>query len=342
VLVLALDTATDAVAVGLLEVPPGRDGSPTVLGAEVRPGARQHGEQLMPAVLRVCAAAGHALADVDAVVCGAGPGPFTGLRVGLVTAAGLGDALGVPVYGVCSLDAVAAEVFGATEGAAASAAASGAAAAPCGATDGAAASGAAASGGATDGAAAVADPLLVVSDARRREVYWAAYDGRGRRVVGPAVGSPAEVASRVAELGVRRVAGPVAAAHAELFGLPEFPSAGAALAPTPAGLVAAAGAELGSGREPAPPRPYYLRRPDAVPPGERKRAVPAAEHQLAAAQHPPAAEHRLAAAQHPPAAAGHRPAAGHQLAAAAPRSAAARSTALAGGREREHGRGDLG
>jgi hypothetical protein len=85
----------------------------------------------------------------------------------------------------------------------------------------------------------------------------------------------------VAELGVRRVAGPVAAAHAELFGLPEYPSAGAGLAPSPAGLVAAAGEQLRAGQPPAPLEPYYLRRPDAVPPGERKRAVPASERDLA-------------------------------------------------------------
>jgi len=234
VLVLALDTATEAVAVGLLDVPGGAPAK--VLASRVRHGARQHGEQLMPAVLEACAAAGHPLAEVDAVVCGAGPGPFTGLRVGLVSAAGLGDALGIPVYGVCSLDAIARQV-----------------------------------------AAHEADgePLLVVSDARRREVYWAVYDGAGRRVIGPAVDTPAEVASRVAELGVRRVAGPVAAAHAELFGLPEYPSAGAGLTPSPAGLVAAAGEQPRAGQPPAPLEPYYLRRPDAVPPGERKRAVPA-------------------------------------------------------------------
>jgi tRNA threonylcarbamoyl adenosine modification protein YeaZ len=244
VLVLALDTATDAVAVGLLELP-AVEGPATVLASRVRAGARQHGEQLMPAVLEVCAAAGRQLADVDAVVCGAGPGPFTGLRVGLVSAAGLGDALGVPVYGVCSLDAVAASALDAAAGSALDAAA----------------------GSAAGGAGA----LLVVSDARRREVYWAAYDGSGHRVAGPAVDTPSALAERVTELGVRRVAGPVAAEHAELLGLAEYPAAGAALAPSPAGLVAAAGDDLRTGADPAPLEPYYLRRPDAVPPAARKR-----------------------------------------------------------------------
>jgi tRNA threonylcarbamoyl adenosine modification protein YeaZ len=255
VLVLALDTATDAVAVGLLEVP-AVEGPATVLASRVRAGARQHGEQLMPAVLEVCAAAGRQLADVDAVVCGAGPGPFTGLRVGLVSAAGLGDALGVPVYGVCSLDAVAASAL---DPVAASAAGSAAALDPVALH--------AAAGSAAGGVGA----LLVVSDARRREVYWAAYDGAGHRVAGPAVDTPAALAERVTELGVRRVAGPAAAAHAELLGLAEYPAAGAALAPSPAGLVAAAGDDLRTGADPAPLRPYYLRRPDAVPPAARKR-----------------------------------------------------------------------
>jgi tRNA threonylcarbamoyl adenosine modification protein YeaZ len=257
VLVLALDTATEAVTVGLLEVPrEGSAGPVRLLGSEIRHGARQHGEQLMPAVLAVCAAAGQRLADVDAVVCGAGPGPFTGLRVGLVSAAGLGDALGVPVYGVCSLDAVALDAV-ALDAEVLDAAVLDAA------TSGAVPSEAAASG--------AGGPLLVVSDARRREVYWAAYDSSGQRLAGPAVDTPAALAERVDELGVRRVAGPVAAAHAELLGLAEFPAAGAALSPSPAGLVAAAGDELRNGAPPAPLEPFYLRRPDAVPPAARKR-----------------------------------------------------------------------
>lgn len=230
--VLALDTATDAVVVGLLTVP--EAGGLTVLAERTLPGARRHGEQLMPAVLEVCAAAGRALPEVDAVVCGAGPGPFTGLRVGLVSAASVADALGLPAYGVCSLDAVAAEAV----------------------------------------ARGLTEPLLVVSDARRRELFWAVYDERGRRTEGPAVDAPAALADRVAGLGVRHVAGPVAAAHAEALGLPEFPSPGAALAPTPCGLVAVAEADLRAHRTPAPLEPYYLRRPDAVPPGARKKVTP--------------------------------------------------------------------
>jgi tRNA threonylcarbamoyl adenosine modification protein YeaZ len=267
VLVLALDTATEAVTVGLLEVPrEGSGGAVRLLGSELRDGARQHGEQLMPAVLAVCAAAGQRLDDVDAVVCGAGPGPFTGLRVGLVSAAGLGDALGVPVYGVCSLDAVA------LDAAVLDAAVLDAAVLDAAVLDAAVLDAASSRAVPADAAATGAGgPLLVVTDARRREVYWAAYDGSGRRLAGPAVDTPAALAERVGRLGLRRVAGPVAAAHAGQLGLAEFPAAGAALSPSPAGLVAAAGDELRTGAAPAPLEPFYLRRPDAVPPAARKR-----------------------------------------------------------------------
>ncbi|MFJ9414732.1 tRNA (adenosine(37)-N6)-threonylcarbamoyltransferase complex dimerization subunit type 1 TsaB [Streptomyces sp. NPDC101227] len=99
-LLLALDTATPAVTVAL------HDGS-RVLAESRQVDARRHGELLLPAVDRVLAEAGRKLDAVSDIVVGVGPGPYTGLRVGLVTAATFGAVLGVPVHGLCSLDGLA-------------------------------------------------------------------------------------------------------------------------------------------------------------------------------------------------------------------------------------------
>ncbi|MFD5698449.1 tRNA (adenosine(37)-N6)-threonylcarbamoyltransferase complex dimerization subunit type 1 TsaB [Streptomyces lasiicapitis] len=99
-LLLALDTATPAVTVAL------HDGT-SVIAASSQVDARRHGELLLPAVDRVLADAGLKLDAVTAVVAGVGPGPYTGLRVGLMTADTFGLALGVPVHGVCTLDGLA-------------------------------------------------------------------------------------------------------------------------------------------------------------------------------------------------------------------------------------------
>jgi tRNA threonylcarbamoyladenosine biosynthesis protein TsaB len=218
VLVLALDTATPAVTAGVVELT-----ADAVLLRAVRVAhdARKHAELLMPGIVAACDEAGIALRDVDAVVTGVGPGPFTGLRVGMVTAAALGDALGIPVHGVCSLDAIA------------------------------------------HGLGAVVGRVVVVTDARRREVYWAAYAPDGRRTAGPHVDAPGTLRERLPELAVVAAAG----GSAEVTGLPVVAPA----APTPAALVAVAAEALRAGAAPGPLEPLYLRRPDAVEPGARKR-----------------------------------------------------------------------
>ncbi|MFF8913411.1 tRNA (adenosine(37)-N6)-threonylcarbamoyltransferase complex dimerization subunit type 1 TsaB [Streptomyces sp. NPDC015032] len=99
-LLLAVDTATPAVTVAL------HDGT-SVVAESGQVDARRHGELLLPAVDRVLAEAGVRLDAVTDVVVGVGPGPYTGLRVGLVTAATFGSALSVPVHGVCTLDGLA-------------------------------------------------------------------------------------------------------------------------------------------------------------------------------------------------------------------------------------------
>ncbi len=103
-LVLAIDTATPAVTVAVGEVAAG--GASQLLGERVTVDARRHGELLAPSIEAMLLAADRTPGDLAAVVAGVGPGPFTGLRIGLVTAAALADALGVPTYGVCSLDAI--------------------------------------------------------------------------------------------------------------------------------------------------------------------------------------------------------------------------------------------
>lgn len=72
----------------------------------------RHGEHLAPAIERVLEQAGATPKDLTRIAVGVGPGPFTGLRVGLVTARTMGFALGIPVAGVCSLDILAHEYAG--------------------------------------------------------------------------------------------------------------------------------------------------------------------------------------------------------------------------------------
>lgn len=104
-LALVLDTSSAAVTAGLVDCAPDE---PVVLATRVTVDARAHAELLIPSLQDCLASAGVRIADLAAVVAGVGPGPYTGLRVGLMTAAALADATGLPSYGVCSLDAIAA------------------------------------------------------------------------------------------------------------------------------------------------------------------------------------------------------------------------------------------
>jgi tRNA threonylcarbamoyl adenosine modification protein YeaZ len=200
------------------------EGPAQVLAERVTVDARAHGELLLPSVQAVLRDSGTTMGELAAVVCGVGPGPFTGLRVGMVTAAALGDALGIPVYPVGSLDAIAHRAGSGTT-------------------------------------------LLVATDARRREVYWARYAETGHRVQGPRVDRPAQVSLD----GVARVAGAAAAALGQL-------PAGSAVVPPeypdPAALVGVTVAAVRAGAAPGPFTPLYLRRPDAVEPGPVKRVTP--------------------------------------------------------------------
>jgi len=104
VLVLVLDTSSAAVTAGIVEL---TEAEPKVLAERVTVDARAHAERLVPAVRDCLVEAGTSFNALAAVVAGVGPGPFTGLRVGLMTAAAIADAVGLPSYPVCSLDAIA-------------------------------------------------------------------------------------------------------------------------------------------------------------------------------------------------------------------------------------------
>jgi tRNA threonylcarbamoyl adenosine modification protein YeaZ len=102
VLLLAFDTATSAVTVAL------HDGS-TVIAQESAGDARRHGELLAVFIDKVLQNAGADRCDLTGIAVGTGPGPYTGLRAGLVTARVLSSALQIPADGICSLDVIAAD-----------------------------------------------------------------------------------------------------------------------------------------------------------------------------------------------------------------------------------------
>jgi tRNA threonylcarbamoyl adenosine modification protein YeaZ len=151
VLILALDTATEAVAAAVLDTD-----ADAVLGRASFLGPASHGEQLAPVVAQALAEASAQPRDLTGIGVGRGPGPFTGLRVGLVHAGVMGWALGIPVHGVCTLDVLAEQAH----------------------------------------RRGLRGPFLVATDARRREVYWARYGPDARRVEGPHVGPARDIPDR--------------------------------------------------------------------------------------------------------------------------------------------------
>ncbi len=138
-LVLAIDSSGSTTGIGL-----GRAGAPGI--AVTERGSRRHAEVIDELMMEVRGRSGDE--HVDAIAVGVGPGPYSGLRVGIAFAIGLGRAWRCPVVGVCSLDAVAWTVADTD---------------PLG-------------GG-----------FVVATDARRGEAYWALYDSQGLRVMGPQV-----------------------------------------------------------------------------------------------------------------------------------------------------------
>jgi tRNA threonylcarbamoyl adenosine modification protein YeaZ len=231
VLVLGLDTSSSAVSVALVDLEPADDGGTRWGRSAVwqRVDAQRHGELLATGVAAVLDDLRASRRSIGAVSVGLGPGPFTGLRVGIVTGLAMADALGVPVYGCCSLDAV----------------------------------------GAWDDQPG---PRLVVTDARRKEVYWAEYDESDERVAGPAVKAPAELAEALRATGwTGRVVGEGAIRYREHFA--GFDVREEPRHPSPDALVLLAARRALEGAPSEPLTPLYLRRPDAVPPGAVKRVT---------------------------------------------------------------------
>lgn len=237
---LAMDTATSAITVAVLGV--GGDGG-QVLARRAVVDARRHTERLAPLLLETLRAAGTTAEQITHVAVGTGPGPFTGLRVGLVTARTFAHARGITVHGVCSLDALGAAV--------------------------------AEQGHEGD--------LLVATDARRKEVYWARYRcsaGEAVRLSDPAVDRPADLPQEIRSL-------PTAGRGPLLH--PEHLPHGIDPLDVDAGVLAGLAATRIAAGEQMPVEPLYLRRPDAAEPAMPKSTLVAPRQQQRPRSEAPAA-----------------------------------------------------
>jgi tRNA threonylcarbamoyl adenosine modification protein YeaZ len=226
---LAFDTATPAVTVAL------RDGT-RVLSERHEVGARRHGELLSRMIEQVLAAGGLKPADLEAIAVGTGPGPYTSLRAGLVTARVLAGALRIPAVGVCTLDVIAR------------------AAAPV-------------AGG---------EFIVATDARRQEVYwarYQPTGQRIGAPAVGAPAAIAAIAAGDVPGAGTTTSC-PVAGEGPVLYPAlaarqipPRYPDA--------ARLAEIAAERLAVGAPPGPPEPLYLRRPDAREPGPPKRVTPA-------------------------------------------------------------------
>ena len=227
-MILALDTATLTASVALS----GPAGQPLASGAAA---VRTHSEQLLPLVDELLRGVGASMRDVRAIACGAGPGSFTGLRIGLATAKGLAFATGAPLYLVSSLGAL-------VHAALATGAPAGALLVPC-------------------------------LDARKREVFLG-FHRAGREVAPEMVCAPERIAAAIAEVAAREGAAVVLFGegaqryreHAALAApirddLPSTP-----LATSIAALAHARRLRDAAGDPVASAAPTYIRPPEITPP----------------------------------------------------------------------------
>jgi tRNA threonylcarbamoyl adenosine modification protein YeaZ len=186
----------------------------TVLAELNYPEPMTHSERIGAAIEKVLADANVRPSQISQVVAGVGPGPFTGLRVGLAAAQFFALGAKADLVAVCSLDAIALDYFAVNPGSKA---------------------------------------LLVSTDARRKEVFWASYQGVTNgipvRVLGPSVNKPEDLS--------------------EFINLEEHERTELVVRAASLGQIAFAQSltELGPDRDLTP---IYLREPDAVPTKPKK------------------------------------------------------------------------
>jgi tRNA threonylcarbamoyladenosine biosynthesis protein TsaB len=216
--VLAIDTALAACSAAVLDTAYGG-----IVASESSPMTRGHAEALIPLIARVMKQSGMGFDDLDRVVVTTGPGSFTGLRVGLAAARGIGVATGLPVTGVSTLSAYAAPYLGADD----------------------------------------KSPVVAAIDARHRHVYLQVFAPGGRTLIAPRL-APLDEAVRAASQAPARIVGSAALAVAD--GLAETAAAPLTVDAREApdiGWVAQIGAVVPETK--SPPKPQYLRAPDAQP-----------------------------------------------------------------------------
>lgn len=222
-LILAIDTSAVASAALVSD-----DALEGVVASFATEDTRSHAEVLAPGIEDLLSSAGVTGKDIDAIVTGVGPGPFTGLRSGIATARTLAYVWDKPLYGLMSLDAVALEVAESTD---------------------------------------AAEEFLVVTDARRKEVYWARYSLAGGQLPQLEDGPHVSFAADLPDL-------PAYGAGAGLYSDvlradPDFSNE----QPDALYLGQFALARLASGGQLLDSTPLYLRESDAQVPGPRKRAL---------------------------------------------------------------------
>lgn len=235
--ILALDTSS-VVSVACVTVGSGDSNGAgvEVVAEHETDSTTRHAEDLIPVCERLLAEAGWD--RPDAVLVGEGPGPFTGLRVGIAAGQSLAFAWGVEAYGLCSLDGLAAQLL--AESGLASESDSDRAA--------------------TDAEPGSAEPVLTAAlDARRRELYWASYARNGARIDGPHVTKPGELPAEYP------VGGAGVSVRAEELAEAAIPVlTGTETTPVSASYLARAWHAVGMPTD--PPVARYLRESDAVVP----------------------------------------------------------------------------